>query len=286
MKPRGEEKSAGPLRRWLRRGAVSEFHGRYLETVRRRELLIRFYQCLILILLVVFWEIGANLKWINTFITSQPSKIFTMIAQLQASGKLWPHIVTTVGETTLGFVLGTLGGTVIAVLLWWSRTIAEILDPYIVVLNSLPKVALGPIFIVWLGSGTPAIIAMALAISVIVTVMMVFNGFNEVHPDTIKLLKSFGASRGQILMKVTLPASVPTIIAALKVNLGLSLVGTIVGEFLVSKEGLGYLIVYGGQVFNMSLVMASVIILCVVAVILYYAVSLLERQFVRWKGNG
>ncbi|TCL75238.1 NitT/TauT family transport system permease protein [Hydrogenispora ethanolica] len=285
MRLRCEEGSGGPWRRWLRRGAVSEFHGCYLETVRRQELLIRFYQCLLLVALVAFWEIGANFKWINAFITSQPSKIGAMIAQLQATGKLWPHIVTTVGETTLGFILGTLSGTIIAVLLWWSRTIAEVLDPYIVVLNSIPKVALGPIFIVWLGAGTPAIIAMALGISVIVTIMMVFNGFNEVHPDKIRLLKSFGASRGQILRKVTLPASVPTIIAALKVNLGLSLVGTIVGEFLVSKEGLGYLIVYGGQVFNMSLVMASVIILCVVAVVMYYAVSLLEKKFVRWKGN-
>ncbi len=271
------------FRRWLRRGAVSEFHGSYLEEARRHEMTIAAYQWLLLLGLLVFWEIGANFKWIDSFITSQPSRIWMTILKLESTGKLWTHIATTVSETTLGFVVGTLGGTVFAVLLWWSKTVAEMLDPYIVVLNSIPKVALGPVFIVWLGAGTPAIIAMALAISVIVTVMMVFNGFNEVDPDTLKLMRSFGATRRQILFKVTLPASIPTIIAALKVNLGLSLVGTIVGEFLVSKEGLGYLIVYGGQVFNMSLVMASVLILCVVAVVMYYAVSLLEKQVVRWK---
>lgn len=272
------------IRRWLRRGAVSEAHGCYLEQVRRGELLIGFYQLLIVLGLLVFWEIGANLKWIDSFITSQPSKVVKTIAGLFNSGKLWIHIGTTVGETVVGFIAGTVGGTLIAVLLWWSKTVAAVLDPYIVLLNSIPKVALGPIFIVWLGSGTPAIIAMALAISIIVTIMMVFNGFNEVDPDKIKLLHSFGATRRQILFKVTFPATIPTMIAALKVNLGLSLVGTIVGEFLVSKEGLGYLIVYGGQVFNMSLVMASVLILCVVAVVMYYGVSYLEKRVVRWRG--
>lgn len=270
-------------RLWLRRGAVSEIHGCFLEKTRIEDFLIRLYQVLIVLFLLVFWEVGARKQWIDPFIMSQPSKVIETVIELYHSGKLWSHIATTVGETSIGFILGTLGGTLIAVLLWWSPKVARILEPYIVVLNSIPKVALGPVFIVWLGSGTPAIIAMALAISIIVTVMMVFNGFNEVDPDKIKLLKSFGATRGQVMTKVTLPASVPTVIAALKVNLGLSLVGTIVGEFLVSKEGLGYLIVYGGQVFNMSLVMASVLILCIVAVVLYYAVSILERKVIRWK---
>jgi NitT/TauT family transport system permease protein len=269
--------------RWLRRGAVSENHGDFLEQSRKRQLWIQADQIIIFVALLVFWEIGARLQWIDTFITSQPSKILTVIANLWQTGKLLTHIWTTVGETTFGFIVGTLGGTLIAILLWWSKIVAAVLEPYIVVLNSIPKVALGPIFIVWLGSGTPAIIAMALAISVIVTVMMVFNGFNEVDPDKIKLMNSFGANRSQILFKVTLPATIPTVIASLKVNLGLSLVGTIVGEFLVSKEGLGYLIVYGGQVFNMGLVMASVFILCLVAMLLYYLVTLLERRVIRWR---
>jgi len=167
------------------------------------------------------------------------------------------------------------------VMLWWSDLLADILDPYIVVLNSIPKVALGPIFIVWLGTTVTAIIAMAISISVIVTIMMVYVGFREVDPDRVKLLRTFGATRLQILSKVVLPASVPVMIAALKVNVGLSMVGTIVGEFLVSKAGLGFLIVYGGQVFNMSLVMSSVILLSIVSVLLYYGVSALEQAVLR-----
>ncbi len=271
------------LHKWLRRGSISDIHGYFLENTRIQDFLIRLYQVMIVLSLIIIWEVGAQRTWIDPFIMSQPSKVIQTTVELYRSGKLWIHIGTTVGETGIGFIAGTLGGTLIAILLWWSPKVSRILEPYIVVLNSIPKVALGPVFIVWLGSGTPAIIAMALAISIIVTVMMVFNGFNEVDPDKIKLLKSFGATRRQVMAKVTLPASVPTIIAALKVNLGLSLVGTIVGEFLVSKEGLGYLIVYGGQVFNMSLVMASVLILCIVAVILYYAVSILEKRVIRWK---
>jgi len=170
---------------------------------------------------------------------------------------------------------------VAAVMLWWSDLLSDILDPYIVVLNSIPKVALGPIFIVWLGTTVTAIIAMAISISVIVTIMMVYVGFREVDPDRVKLLRTFGATRLQILSKVVLPASVPVMIAALKVNVGLSMVGTIVGEFLVSKAGLGFLIVYGGQVFNMSLVMSSVILLSIVSVLLYYGVSALEQAVLR-----
>jgi len=166
-------------------------------------------------------------------------------------------------------------------MLWWSNLLSDILDPYIVVLNSIPKVALGPIFIVWLGTTVTAIIAMAISISVIVTIMMVYVGFREVDPDRVKLLRTFGATRLQILSKVVLPASVPVMIAALKVNVGLSMVGTIVGEFLVSKAGLGFLIVYGGQVFNMSLVMSSVILLSIVSVLLYYGVSALEQAVLR-----
>jgi NitT/TauT family transport system permease protein len=161
--------------------------------------------------------------------------------------------------------------------------LSRILEPYIVVLNSVPKVALGPIFIVWLGNGIPAIIVMGLAISLIVTIMMVFSGFAEVDQNKIKLLRTFGANKWQVMTKVVLPASLPTIVAALKVNVGLSLVGTIVGEFLVSQAGLGFLIVYGGQVFKMSLIMASVVILCVASALLYYGVTWLENRLLKWK---
>jgi NitT/TauT family transport system permease protein len=186
-------------------------------------------------------------------------------------------------ETVIGFTLGTILGTAIAIVLWWSKFIAKVADPYLVVLNSLPKVALGPIIIVWIGAGTGAIVVMALLVSVIVTVIGVLNGFLDVSPDKIKLLRTFGASKKQILTKVVLPASIPTIISALKINVGMSWVGVIVGEFLVSKAGLGYLAVYGGQVFQLDLVMTSVVILLIAAAIMYQGVAWIEKKYMKWR---
>lgn len=256
-------------------------HHSYLQRLRQRVFLVRISQILLLIGFFLLWEIAARQGWINAFIFSQPTRVWKATLRLASEGSLWKHLGWTVGETVLGFSIGTIAGIIIAILLWWSEFFARVMDPYIVVLNSVPKVALGPIFVVWLGTTITAVIAMAISVSVIVTIMMMHTGFQEVDSNKIKLLRTFGASKSQILLKVIIPASVPTMIAALKVNVGLSLVGTIVGEFLASKAGLGYLIVYGGQVFNMSLVMASVLLLSFVSVILYYLVSLLEERVVR-----
>lgn len=231
--------------------------------------------------IVLLWEHAARLGWIDAFIMSQPSRIWAAILNLYRRGELFMHLGVTVWETTVGFVVGTVAGILIAILLWWSPFWSKVFDPYIVMLNSIPKVALGPILIVWLGTNMTAVLAMAIAVAIIVTIMMVFNGFKEVDPNQIRLVKSLGATKWQILTKVVLAASVPTMIAALKVNVGLSLVGTIVGEFLASKAGLGFLIIYGGQVFNMHLVMASVVLLLLVSVALYYVVSAIEQWVVK-----
>ncbi|MGB4337992.1 MAG: ABC transporter permease [Bacillota bacterium] len=264
--------------------SMSDEHRAFLRSLARRRKLITAARFGLLVALTVLWEVAARLGWINAFIVSSPSRAWQAAANLFNRGELWLHLGMTVGETAIGFTAGTLIGILVAVLLWWSDTLSEILDPYIVVLNAIPKVALGPIFIVWMGTNVNAIIAMAIAVSVIVTIMMMYVGFKEVDPDRVKLLRTFGANRWQILTKVVLPASVPVMIAALKVNVGLSMVGTIVGEFLVSRAGLGFLIVYGGQVFNMSLVMSSVILLSIVSVMLYYGVSALERAVLRSRG--
>lgn len=263
---------------------ASEEHLQYVNRVRRTRAMIVTLRVLIFVGLFVLWEVAARLGWIDSFITSQPSRAWASAVNLAKRGELAMHLGYTVGETVAGFVIGTVLGVVIAILLWWSPMLSRVAEPYVVVLNSIPKVALGPIFIVWLGTDIDAIVAMAIAVSVIVTVMMVYTGFNEVDPNKVKLLKTFGATKWQVLQKVVIPSSVPVIIAALKVNVGLSLVGTIVGEFLVSRAGLGFLIVYGGQVFNMSLVMSSVILLSGVSVILYYLVSRLEESVVKWRG--
>jgi len=167
------------------------------------------------------------------------------------------------------------------VILWWSEFLSKVLEPYLVVLNSLPKVALGPVIIVWMGAGPGSIIVMALAISLIVTIMEVLNGFLTVDQNMIKLVQTFGANRFQILTKVVVPANFATIINSLKINVGLSWVGVIMGEFLVSKAGIGYLIIYGGQVFQLDLVMTSVIILALAATLMYQGVVYLERLLVK-----
>lgn len=253
----------------------------YLQNLRRRDALIFGCRVLILILFFLLWELAAKHGLINAFITSRPSRIWATTLQMIEEGQLLYHLSWTIGETIAGFTVGTLSGILIAVILWWSDFISRVLDPYIVVLNSIPKVALGPIFILWLGTNVFAVVAMAVSISVVVTIMMVHTGFKEVDKNKVKLLRTFGADKIMILRKVILPASVPTMLAALKVSVGLSLVGTIVGEFLASKAGLGYLIIYGGQIFNMSLVMASIILLSILSILLYSLVSIFERKVVK-----
>lgn len=265
----------------LSKESLSHEHKVYLQRVKMEKLWVRFIQLLIFAVALILWETCANAKIVDPFITSQPSRVLRTILSLYEEGVLFHHIGITCLEAVVGFVLGTLLGTFIAIILWWSEFLCKVLEPYLVVMNSLPKIALGPVFIVWVGAGPAAIIVMTLAISLIVTVLEVLSGFLSIDEEKIKLIQTFGGTKFQILSKVVLPASYPTIINALKINVGLSWVGVIVGEFLVSKAGLGYLIVYGGQVFKLDLVMTSVIILGIAATIMYQGVVYLERLLVK-----
>ncbi|WP_249311543.1 MULTISPECIES: ABC transporter permease [Congzhengia] len=248
----------------------------YLKKLQRKKRFILTAQVGLLVVLVALWEIMAQLGVIDSFITSQPSRVVKTIINL-SSNDLLMHLGVTCTETIIGFVSGVLLGLVIASVLWWFKTFSQIFEPYLVILNSLPKIALGPIIIIWVGAGMKAIIVMALAISLVVTVMELLNGFNNTDKDKIKMARTFGATKAQIFTKIVLPSNVTTLVNSLKINLGLSLVGVIAGEFLVSKAGLGYLIVYGGQVFKLDLVMASVIILAVFAAIIYKLVLIFEK---------
>ena len=234
--------------------------------------------------LFIGWELAARLGAIDAFIMSSPSRMWETFLSLWRSGNLFLHLGTSVWETAAGFLLGTLLGTGVAILLWWSPFLSRVLDPYLVVLNALPKTALGPIFIVWIGAGPASIIAMTLAISLIVTILDMHNGFLATSPDQIRLMRTLGASRRQVLTKLVLPANFTTMINALKVNVGLSWVGVIMGEFLVSKAGLGYLIVYGSQVFQMDLVMTTVLLLAAAAALMYQCILWLERALKSYMG--
>ena len=256
----------------------------YLLHKRRVKAVVRAAQIAALLLLFVLWELAARRGWIDAFIMSSPSRVWATLRNLTQSGELWRHLTASVWETVLGFLLGTALGSLIAVALWWSPTLARICDPYLVVLGALPKTALGPIFIVWMGAGRGAIIAMTLAISLIVTVMEVYQGFLATEEGKLRLLRTLGANRRQLLWHLVLPANLPTLVNALKVNVGLSWVGVIMGEFLVSREGLGYLIVYGSQVFKMDLVMATVLLLACSAALMYEGVLLLEKTLKKYLG--
>ncbi len=243
-------------------------HMKYLVWIARIGLLVAFF---------ALWELAARLGWIDAFILSSPSRILATLKDLYTTGEFWLHLGTSCLETVVGFLLGTIAGALVAVGLWLSPTLYRVFDPYLVVLNSLPKTALGPVFIVWMGAGPGAIIAMTLAISLIVTILEIHNGFISTDVGKLRLLRSLGANKRQILFKVVIPANFTTIINALKVNVGLSWVGVIMGEFLVSRAGLGYLIVYGSQVFKMDLVMATVLLLALAAAGMYQGILLLEK---------
>ena len=261
---------------------ISEDRKKYLRKIKINKITVLITQILILLAFILLWEILAETKVINSFITSSPSRILDTFMNIK-NNNLMMHLWVTAYETIIGFLAGTILEIIIAIALWWSEFLSKVLEPFLVVLNSLPKTALGPIIIIWVGAGTPAIIVMAIAISLIVTVLDITNGFLNTDKEKIKMAKSFNATKWQLLTKIVIPSNISTFINTLKVNIGLSLVGVITGEFLVSKAGLGYLIVYGGQVFQLDLVMTSVIILGILAAIMYQSVVILEKIILREK---
>lgn len=259
----------------------SQEHKEFLKKRKKRKILITITQLLILILLIIIWELLAKYEIINTFISSSPSKIINTIMDLYKTNNLLKHIWITIYETIISFGLGTILGIIIAVILWWNNFLYKVLDPYLTVINSLPKVALGPIIIIYFGANINSIIIMALLISVIITIITVYNGFTETDINKINLLKSFKATKWQILKMAILPSSYSTIISSLKINISMSLIGVIMGEFLVSKEGIGYLIMYGSQVFNLNLVISGIIILMIVSILMYKIVSYIEKILIK-----
>ncbi|MCX4312447.1 MAG: ABC transporter permease [Clostridia bacterium] len=248
----------------------------YLAKRRNRKIIVIAVQIGLLLALFGIWELAAATGFIDSFITSCPSRIIATLSSIDAAD-LFKHIGYTLLECVVGFIVASVLGIAIAILLWRFTTLRKVLEPYIVVLNALPKIALGPIIIIWVGAGAQAIIVMTFLICIIVTVISVLNGFTAVDEGKILLMQSMGATRLQILTKLIIPANVPTLVNMLKINVGLAWVGTIMGEYLVSTAGLGYLIIYGSQVFKMDLVMASTVILCILATLMYLAVAGVEK---------
>lgn len=263
--------------------ALSPSRREYLRRIRRDKIIVVFFRIFLLLFFIGLWELLAATDTIDAFLFSSPTRIVNTLAELHSSGELYKHIFTTLYETVLGFILATAVGYLISVLLWWSENTRKILEPYIVVLNALPKIALGPVIIIAFGSGTEAIVFMTFLVTVIVTVINILSGFLRTEPGKILLLRSMGANKKDILINLVVPGSVDTFVSALKVNVGLSWIGSIMGEYVVSRQGIGYLIVYGGQVLKLDLVMTGTVLLCVLAAAMYAAVLLFEKSVKRRK---
>ena len=260
---------------------MSKDQKKYLRKIKIRKYIILFSQVIIIIAFFGIWEYLANKNIINTFVFSKPSKIFDTILNLITQNNLFNHIFTTLKEVLISFSLGILLGLIIAIILYEFPLLADIVDPFLTMINSLPKVALGPLIIIISGANIKSVIVMALLINLIISIITIYNGFINIDEKRIKMIKSFGANKLQILTKLVIPSSYKTIISSLKLNISMSLIGVIMGEFLVSKEGLGYLIIYGTQVFNLSLVMAGILILVVISYILYKIITFIEGKLIK-----
>ncbi|WP_071460462.1 ABC transporter permease [Bacillus massilinigeriensis] len=256
-------------------------HDEYRKKLTRENRTVRSFQLLIFIAFLSLWEASSRIELIDPLLFSAPSKVWNLFLDKLADGSLAANLGITLTETVVGFLLGTLLGTLLAAALWWSPMLSRILDPYLVIMNAMPKVALGPILIVALGPTLTSIVAMGAIISVIITTIVVYTAFREVEPNYLKVLRTVGASRYHCFREAVLPASFPTIISTLKVNVGLSWVGVIVGEFLASAKGLGYMIIYGFQVFDFTLVLLSLLIIAVFATLMYQGVELLEKKLIK-----
>ena len=257
----------------FKKAEMSTSHKKFVRKEHTKTFFVHFFRILLLIALLGFWELSANLNIVDPFITSSPSRIVNQIVVLYSSGSLFTHIWVTLYETILAFTLSTIIGTVCAIILFSISPLKRVLEPYIIILNSLPKIALGPLIIIWVGIGTKAIVTMGILICVVIATINLLNGYLSISNEKILLLKSMGANKFHLII----PATIPNFLSTLKINLGMAWVGVIMGEYLSSKAGLGYLLVYGGQVFKLDLVMSAIIILCVLSGVMYGLIAIFEK---------
>ena len=247
----------------------------YLRSLTRHRRTILFARIAILVVFLTVWEFASRLGWIDDFIFSAPSSLFKTIGDLLINRNLIYHISLTLGETLVSFLISTTLGILLAMILWWFPSLYEATEPYWVALNSLPKSALAPILIVWFGNTIRTTIITSIMLTIVVTVLTVLSGFQELESDKTRLIYALGGNKKQVMTKVLLPGNIPVIMNVLRVNIGLSLIGVIIGEFLSAKAGLGYLIIYGSQIFKMDWVLLSIVLLCLIAAGLYGVLGVL-----------
>lgn len=249
----------------------------YLRKRLRHNRCVSYARILILVLFLALWEYCAYKNIIDSFIFSSPSRIVRCFLDMAYDGSIFLHIGTTLYETIASFLLVTLFSILLAVALWCSPTLSEIMEPWLVVLNSLPKSALAPLLIVWLGATPTTIIVAGMSVAVFGSIMNLYTSFRSADPEKITLIRTLHGTRRHVLTKVILPGSIPAIISNMKVNIGLCLVGVVIGEFLAARQGLGYLIIYSSQVFKMNWLLMSILLLCLMSMLLYALINLAEK---------
>ena len=254
---------------------------RFLKKRQQKMRTVTLVRILIFLAFLLLWEASARMNLIDAFIFSSPTRVAEAFLSMAADGSIFRHTGITLLETLISFFLVFAVSILISVLLWMSRSLSRILEPYLVVLNSLPKSALAPLLIVWLGANMRTIIVAGMSVAVFGSILTIYTGFQEVDPEKAKLIYTLGGRKKDVLSKVILPGSVPVFLNTMKVNIGLCLVGVIIGEFIGSREGLGYLIIYGSQVFQLDLVLMSIVILCILAMCLYQCLNMAERLYLK-----
>lgn len=251
----------------------------YIRKHKKHHHFIAFARCTIFITFLLLWEFLSRWDIIDSFFFSSPTKVIQCAYNMMLDFSLFTHIFVTLYETIISFLLVVSIGILFATLLWFSKTLSEILEPSLVILNSLPKSALAPLFIVWLGTGQKTIIIAGMSVAIFGCIISLYAGFSETDKDKLMMIETLGGNRLQAFFKVVFPSSIPTILSTIKVNIGLSLVGVIIGEFLAARSGLGYLIIYGSQVFKLDLVIMSIVILCIIAICFYKIIQILEHWY-------
>lgn len=269
-----------------KRGEMSLHQKKYLNSVLRHQRFVRIMRIVLLCGFLGIWEIAATRGWIDAFIFSSPMRILRTFFEMAKDGSILEHTGVTLMETLVSFLLVVLAGLIASVLLWCSERTSEILEPYLVVLNSLPKSALAPLLIVWLGANLSTIIVAGMSVAIFGTILNLYTGFKEVSREKMKLIYTLGGNKYHVLTKVVLPSTVPVTISIMKVNIGLCLVGVVIGEFIGARSGLGYLIIYGSQVFKLDWVLMSIVILCVIAMGLYALINGMEKWYLRRRQKG
>lgn len=250
----------------------------FLKKYKKNKRIILLIQILIIVVFLLIWELLSRYHLINSFIFSSPTKVIKTIYHLYLKQELFKHIWITIYETIISFIIGLFISIILSILLYLYHNFYKVMDPYLTCLNSLPKVALGPMIIIIAGANTKSIILMAILINVIVSTIVITNGFYNTDKIKLKLMLSLKANKYQTLKYLVIPSSYKTIISSFKLGISMSLIGVITGEFLVSRAGLGYLIIYGTQVFNLDLVISGILLLIIISFILYKLVELLEHK--------